>query len=94
MGYIHTIDIDSLRSLLNAVVLQAAKDYREAATEFKTTTNEYRKFKAAEMMEDCEEFFLSERFRYFTKLSGKKIYERLKSETIEQSVTTGGISYE
>ena len=65
------------KKLANAIVLQAAIDWREAkaALRRKSTDRE-----AREMVKETEAFFLSDYCMLLTKLDGSEILERLKKE--------------
>lgn len=69
--------INPYKSLGNAVVLQAVKDYRAAT---KKLSRGRRNLEAEKMKEDCERFFRSQRFNIFTDLDGKDILSRLEKE--------------
>ena len=64
-------------NLANAVVLQAVKDYRDAAGKLsrgkKNTTAEQTK-------SECEKFFKSGYFNVFTELDGKALLSQLEKE--------------
>lgn len=67
----------NFKLLGNAVVFQAVEDYRNARIDFANCPKDY---KAKSMMDECESFFLSERFNIFTDLDGKALLERLRKE--------------
>jgi len=64
-------------NLSNAVVLQAARDYREARGKLKKNPRDK---EAKLMIADCEEFFRSGWFMAFTDLDGKALLRQLKEE--------------
>lgn len=63
--------------LANAVVLQAVKDWRMAVKKLKRGKKNY---DAERIKEQTEEFFLSNRFSYFTLTDGRALLEKLKKE--------------
>ena len=71
---------ENMQGLFNAVVVQAADDYREATI----TLMEKPDDKAAlAMLEDCQSFFLSEDFCFYTSIPGADILHRLEMEKEE-----------
>lgn len=72
--------VDNYYSFLNAVVKQAADDYRVALIRehdgYKETDNDMR-------VHNIERFFKSEQFNKFTKLDGRELMEAIKTEVIE-----------
>ncbi len=69
--------MDGYQALGNAVVLQAARDWRSAMR----TLRKNRRNRAAQQMKDeCEEFFLSGYFNLWTQLDGKALLEMLRKE--------------
>ncbi len=69
--------ISPFEELGNAVVVLAAKDWREATEKLKHG----RKNSSAEAMKaECERFFKSPEFNKFTSLDGKMILAKLESE--------------
>lgn len=70
-------DLEGMEKLCNAVVKQAAQDWRTA----RRALNRHPDNHAAEHeMKRCERFFLSEHFMLFTDLDGKALLERLRKE--------------
>jgi hypothetical protein len=69
--------MDPYERLANAVVKQAADDWLLAVKKLKRGK---RNPEAQRIKEDAEEFFLSERFKYFTSLDGKTLLRKLKEE--------------
>lgn len=67
----------NVEDLLNAVVIQAADDYRESAVKLMM---EPENSDALHMMDECREFFFSENFRCFSALRGPDIFYRLDAE--------------
>lgn len=65
--------------LANAIIIQAADDYRVALRRLKLNrmSREYRLVK-----EDCERFFQSEWFEVLTKVDGKTIMMRIQKEEL------------
>ena len=70
-------DMSCLQELANAVVVQAARDYREALGRLKKHPDDGY---ANKMKKECEKFFLSQRFDCFTTLDGKALLEQLRKE--------------
>lgn len=72
------LTLDAWENLCNAVVYKAVKDWKLAVKRIKNS----RKPSKADMItkEECEEFFLSDRFKIFTELDGKVLLEKLKEE--------------
>ena len=64
--------------LANAVVYKAVKDWKLAVKRIKKS----RKPSKADIItkEECEEFFLSDRFKLFTELDGKLLLDKLKKK--------------
>ena len=73
-------DISPWGLLMDAVVLQAAEDYREACSELRINANSG---EAADRKKEVEEFFLSEDCLRYTALPGKMILEKLEEEQEE-----------
>ena len=68
---------DPYESLANAIILQAAKDYRAARKKQKY----HPKNKDAKLMvEDLEKFFRSDWFAQLTDVNGEMLIRRLKEE--------------
>ena len=80
---------DPVQDLLNAVVVQAAEDHREA---FVKRLEKPGSLTAREMLEETEAFFLSEDFRVYTTANGRLILERLKKEEADVEETVRAIS--
>ena len=80
---------DPVQDLLNAVVVQAAEDHREAFVE---RLEKPGSFTAKEMLEETEAFFLSEDFRLYTTANGRMILERLQEEEADVEETVRIIS--
>ncbi len=70
-------DLSCWQELASAVVLQAAKDYREALGRLKKRPNDGYSIKTKK---ECEKFFLSQRFDLFTGIDGKGLMEMLRKE--------------
>ena len=69
----------NIEDLLNAVVVRAAEDYREAyVTLMKRDSS-----RARAMLKETEEFFRSDGFRFFTEADGPKILSMLEQERQE-----------
>jgi hypothetical protein len=67
------------QKLVNAIIVQAADDYREA---YKILKNDYTDTKARKTFMDCELFFVSKWFEQLTNLDGYDLLQRLKAEFI------------
>lgn len=65
--------------LANAIIIQAADDYRISLRRLKINrmNREYLRMK-----EDCESFFLSEWFEQLTNVDGKSIMMRIQKEEL------------
>ena len=70
-------DIECYRDLANAIVIQAAKDYRYALKHLRDTDKP-----SAEkgIIIECEQFFRSDYFKTLTKLDGKRLISMIKEE--------------
>lgn len=72
---------EGLEILGNAVVLQAVKDYRRACKTMQNNKPLSDKYKNAKYVkEECERFFLSQRFNIFSRADGTAILEILRKE--------------
>ena len=69
---------DNVALLLNAVVIQAARDYRAACRILRRRPD---KEEAQRMKADAENFFLSEDFSAYSSVDGKQILKMLKEES-------------
>lgn len=65
------------RELANAIVIQAANDYRKALRDLKKNSS-YEP--ALIMVGDCERFFKSSWFSFLTELNGEVLMNDLKKE--------------
>lgn len=65
----HSTTIEPYQELANAIIIQAANDYRKAL-----------KYDDRGMKRDCLRFFRSEWFQILTKIDGEALIEKLKSE--------------
>ena len=72
---------DNVALLLNAVVIQASRDYRAACRILRHRPD---KEEAQKMKADAEAFFLSEDFSAYSSLDGKQILKMLKEESEEK----------
>ena len=63
--------------LANAVIIQAAKDYREAMKDLWLCP---RNAKAKYMLEECENFFKSRYFNMYTAINGVWLMNKLREE--------------
>ena len=73
-------DISSWGLLMDAVVMQAAEDYREACSELRRDAQNR---EAADRKKEVEEFFLGELCLRYTAVPGKMILEKLQEEQEE-----------
>ena len=70
---------DVYENLANAIVVQAANDYRAALDGIGYD------YKPAEaVLKELEKFFLSSYYRMLTKVKGEYLMERLKQEHLEK----------
>ena len=67
--------------LVESIILQAVKDYRDALRG-KTVESG---MSATETIAECEDFFRSEHYRQFTKVSGEMLIKKLREEYINES---------
>lgn len=73
--------ISPYEALGNAVVLQAAKDYRAAYKRWKRHPEDA---EVKSSLSQIERFFQSQRFHLFTELDGKALLHRLRKELEEE----------
>ena len=69
--------MDPYRNLADAVVMQAAKDYRKSVMTIKRSPTAW---SAGHLKKDVERFFLSAWFQELTDLDGAYILEQLRKE--------------
>ena len=69
--------IPAEQMLANAIIIQAADDYRAALRSLKHMPDSSA---AAGLLEDCESFFLSDWFMLLTALDGESLMQRLRRE--------------
>ena len=67
--------IESYQPLMDAIVLQAVTDYRNALI-----GKGYERNSAEKVVVECERFFRSEYFSLLTKISGEYLIEKLREE--------------
>lgn len=68
---------DPYEELANAIIIQAAKDYRRALIRIKREPNDaYAKSK----IKDCEHFFISIYYEKLTRLDGKYLMNKIRKE--------------
>ena len=65
------------QTLANAIVIQAAKDYREALTKLKKYPNNT---EALTVKDDCERFFRSSWYEALTEVDGSFLMKKLRAE--------------
>ena len=68
------------QALAEAVVIQAANDYRSALTQKRL----YPETPIEKTIEECERFFRSEWYQVLTPVDGEKIMKRIKGEINER----------
>ena len=67
--------------MANAIIIQAAEDWREAKRTLRSPdTPEEDRLAAEETVRETESFFLSEEYMILTKLDGRELLSRLKEE--------------
>lgn len=66
-------------NLANAIVMQAVKDYRQARHKLRKRP---KNAEAKAVIEDCERFFLSDRFEALTDANGEIILRKLQEEDL------------
>ena len=72
-----SLHLDPYEELANAVILQAVKDYRDAAGKLsRGKTN----IMAEQRKTECETFFKSQYFNVFTDLDGNALLSQLEKE--------------
>lgn len=72
---------DSWGDLAEAIILQAADDYRNANKRLREKPDD---LELQEIKAEIEEFFLSEWFQQLTDLDGKYLMQRLQTETVQE----------
>lgn len=80
--------VDNYTELGNAVVVQAAEDYREVLVKRKKCIDKIRKLKRELNdinleLSDLEGFFTGEDITFYTELDGKDLMYKLKKQVIE-----------
>ncbi len=70
--------MNEYKALANAIIEQAAKDFRAAR---KKLAKDLHNQSAQKAVQDVEEFFLSDWFRVLTTLDGKQLLTMLKEES-------------
>jgi hypothetical protein len=71
------ITMDGCQALANAIIAQAAKDYRAAIRQLKTHPDSQ---KAAVMKRECEKFFHSRWYGMLTGVDPNYILDRIREE--------------
>ena len=69
--------MDPYEELANAIIIQAAKDYRAAGKALKKTPGSMSDIKT---VRECERFFNSDWFRTLTNVDGGSLLEKLREE--------------
>ncbi len=72
-----TVSLDSLTALANAIIVQAAKDYRKALRKQKKDPGNV---SAKNPIEEVEQFFCSDWFRLLTTVDGEMLLRQLREE--------------
>ena len=75
-----TVSLDSLTALANAIIVQAAKDYRRALRKQKKDPGNV---SAKIPIEEAEQFFRSEWYRLLTTVDGETLIKQLKEEVTD-----------
>ena len=77
---------DPSQNLANAIIQQAADDWRRAASYLRTHKGKQSKkyWEATKAKSDCERFFLGETFEILTDLDGAYLLRRLRKEAGEE----------
>lgn len=70
---------DPYENLANAIIIQAAKDYRAAGKALKKPSGG---MAALKTVRECERFFRSDWFRTLTSVDGRAILEQLRKEAL------------
>lgn len=68
---------EAVQDLANAIVVQAAEDYREALVQLKYLPNDWR---AKSKVQEIERFFRSAWYRLLTKVDAETLMRRLRAE--------------
>ena len=71
--------IESYQPLMDAIILQAVTDYRNALI-----GRGYGRKSAEAVVIECEKFFRSEYYSLLTKISGEYLIEKLRQEVEEK----------
>ena len=72
-----TVSLDSLTALANAIIVQAAKDYRRALRKQKKDPGNV---SAKIPIEEAEQFFRSDWYRILTTVDGETLIKQLREE--------------
>ena len=83
--------IDGYQMLGNAVVCQAARDYRKALRALHFNPNDK---KAKKEVHDIEEFFNGDGIKIFTRVNGVRLAEAIKRVLIENNYEIDADTYE
>ena len=75
-----TVSLDSLTALANAIIVQAAKDYRRALRKQKKDPGNV---SAKIPIEEAEQFFRSDWYRILTTVDGETLIKQLKEEVTD-----------
>ena len=75
-----TVSLDSLTALANAIIVQAAKDYRRALRKQKKDPGNV---SAKIPIEEAEQFFRSDWYRILTTIDGETLIKQLKEEVTD-----------
>ncbi|MBR3178402.1 MAG: hypothetical protein IKF49_02725 [Clostridia bacterium] len=75
-----TDDIRPYKALACAMVKQAVEDYRDAVHDLKYCKHKKKREAAAQMKEECLQFFRSDRFHILVDIDPEDIIEQLESE--------------
>ena len=80
MANVNKNDGDPYENLANAIIVQAASDYRTALKKLKR--NPKNKDAMTEAME-CERFFRSDWYEYLTSVDGEYLINKLRQEVVD-----------
>lgn len=69
------VETEAYRNLINAIILQAVRDYRNALAD-----RGYNGKSPEAVITECEEFFHSDYFSRLTKVSGQYLIDQIRKE--------------
>lgn len=80
---------DGVRNLMNAIVLQAVKDYRSALRRYNRERDNIKRSQAGYEIQECERFFREDLSAY-CRIDGEKIISKIRG-VVEKSLNNKGI---